>query len=102
MSILDDNTAELETVLRTRHGLVVLEDVHTRDDATVPLDEIVTSLDVESDAFDDRHQLAVRLHHVTLPKLDEAGVLEYDLEDRLIECQDGEQVGQLLALLQSH
>lgn len=102
MSILDDDTAEVDTVLRTTHGLAVLEDVHTREDTVVSLDDLVASLDVETDAFDDRRRLAVRLHHVTLPTLDEAGVIDYDATDRLVESGDGELVDQVLDLLREN
>ncbi|WP_459192994.1 DUF7344 domain-containing protein [Halosimplex sp. J119] len=35
-----------------------------------------------------RHGVAVALHHVHLPKLDEAGLVEYDPETRVVETTD--------------
>lgn len=100
MSILDDNTTEWDLVLTTSHGLAVLEDVHSREEPVVSLDELASSLDAESDASDSRRRLAVHLHHVTLPELDEAGVLDYDASDHRIEYQERELTTEFLDLLQ--
>lgn len=99
MSILDDDSTALDTVLTTEHGIAVLEDVHTREADIVSLDELVASLHDEVEAFDGRNRLAVRLHHVTLPMLDEAGAIDYDAADHRVEPQDGELVSQVIELL---
>lgn len=101
MSTLDDAISELDTVLTTKHGPAVLKDVHDRDDDVVSLDELVASLHAKGE-FDGRNRLAVRLHHVTLPKLEESGAIEYDAADHLVESRDGELVSLVVDLLQEN
>lgn len=56
----------------------LLQWVHRNDDRTVSLDDLVRRL-TESDVGDE-HGLRVALHHVHLPKLDAADVVDYDAE----------------------
>lgn len=95
MSIWDDYRDELRYVLTTRHGRAVLEDIHRREDDVVSLDELVVSLHADSETVDGRDQLAERLHHVTLPKLEEFGAIDYNATARRIESQDGELLAQV-------
>ena len=67
------------------------------------LADIVTGLEATVDGDvgtpADREQIRIRLYHVTLPKLDDAGYLEFDTEDHtvgeIVRDADGEFLGAL-------
>lgn len=67
-------------VLADRHRRATLGYLRKSSDDVVSFGTLVTYIaesDVESDGHD-RGQLAVRLHHVTVPRLADAGLVEYD------------------------
>lgn len=84
-----------EATLTTFHKLLadktrcaVLRYLATVDRA-VPLDTLVdevavklTSAGVDSQF---REKVAIQLHHIHLPKMDDVGVINYDLDEHLIE-----------------
>lgn len=81
---LDETLALLSN--RERRGLLAY--LRENDDRTVAFDDVVDHLVAQrSEPFDDgtdRDHVARSLHHVHVPKLVEAGVLEYDAQDRTI------------------
>ena len=99
MSLLDDDAAAIDTILTTKHGRAVLKNIHSREDEIVSLDELAAALPAD-EAVDDRQRLTVRLHHDTLPKLDDAGAIHYDATDCRIESHDGELACRVVELLQ--
>lgn len=98
MSLPDDASA-IGTVLATKHGRAVLENIHSREDEIVSLDELAAALRAD-EATDGRQQLTLRLHHATLPKLDDAGAIQYDAVDCRIESHDTELASRVVDLLQ--
>ncbi|MFC6837748.1 hypothetical protein ACFQHK_14735 [Halomarina ordinaria] len=57
-----------------------LDREETNTELAVLADELA-----DADADAERDRVAVRLHHVHLPKLDDAGVLTYDAATRTVE-----------------
>ena len=71
-----DRTLETMADSRCRNVLYYL----VREGDSVELDELAR---FASDA--DHERAVIRLHHVTLPKLDDVGLLEYDPEAHTVE-----------------
>jgi len=82
-SLLDDRSITDER----RRGVV--RSIAERDDAAVSPTEIAADLESEWDARN-RETIAAELHHVHLPKLDDAGVVEYDAEATAARLLDDE------------
>lgn len=55
--------------------------LHRRDDGAVSLDALARLLDERDVDLPEPGGARVALHHVHLPKLDDAGVIEYDPDD---------------------
>lgn len=75
----EPTTSLPETVLdprAPRYSRPVLQYFRTHSTAVATLDELAAAVSDERD--EDERQVAIRLHHVTLPKLAETGVLDYD------------------------
>ena len=77
-------------VLSDRYARYVL--YHLSDESTATLDALADTATglaaAESGAIatpGDREEIRVRLYHLVLPKLDDAGYLEFDSETRTVE-----------------
>ncbi|WP_052368103.1 hypothetical protein [Haloferax sp. ATB1] len=77
---------------RRRHVLYCLRDA---DEATVTVEELVQSL-VERAGDGDRARIERCLHHVSLPKLVNAGVIEHDRRSGCVRYRPSPQLEQLL------
>ncbi|RDZ59388.1 hypothetical protein C5B91_09250 [Haloferax sp. Atlit-10N] len=77
---------------RRRHVLYYLRDV---DETTVAVDRLVQSL-VERAGDDDRARVERCLHHVSLPKLVNAGVIEHDRRSGCVRYRPSPQLERLL------
>ncbi|MFC6837599.1 DUF7344 domain-containing protein [Halomarina ordinaria] len=66
---------------RRRRRLVAL--VATSDDP-LPIETVVDRLLDSPDPADDRHSVALSLHHAHLPRLDDAAVVDYDPMDGMV------------------
>lgn len=62
----------------------VVEFFREADSDVVSLDVLAEELRTPARSSTDPTGLAVQLHHVTLPKLSEAGVLEYDSDEKRV------------------
>ncbi|WP_251344127.1 DUF7344 domain-containing protein [Haloplanus halophilus] len=62
--------------LRTRRGPVALSEA---------VDDLSGGADDLSGGADDRRRVAVGLYHVHLPKLEAVGIVEFDLDGRVID-----------------
>lgn len=82
-SLLDDRSITDE---RRRS---VARSIAERDDAAVSPTELAVDFETEWNARS-RETIAAELHHVHLPKLDEAGVIEYDAEATTARLLDDE------------
>ena len=58
----------------------VLRSLVVGEGDVTPVEELVDELLDHDETDDDRQQVAINLHHVTLPKLAEAGFIEYDAQ----------------------
>ena len=67
-----------------------------RENATV--DDLVDDAVATDGALGDRGRIALRLHHVALPKLARAGILEYDSERRRVRYLGSPEVARTLAV----
>lgn len=75
-----------ETLQSTRRRLVLAELV---EHGSIALTVLAESLVREVPEADDVHRVAVRLRHVDLPKLEEAGLVDYDHGERMVALTDG-------------
>ena len=74
----DETTNELLRVLANEDCRRVLACLRTRQDDTIPVRALAAQL--RADDMSDPDQLATRLHHNVLPKLEDVGVIEYDTD----------------------
>lgn len=81
---------------RPRRQLLYL--LHQRDDGAASLDALARRLAERGSEVgaDDPSGLRVALHHVHLPKLDEAEVVEYDPDDGEVHYLGDPRLGDLL------
>ncbi|WP_254544356.1 DUF7344 domain-containing protein [Halomarina pelagica] len=93
---------ELLDVLADANRRRVLARLSAASDEVVTLDALCERLyehaarEPETDPERDRRRLAIRLHHTILPRLDEAGLLEYDPRRGRIRYADRPTVESLL------
>lgn len=72
---------------------------HRRNDRAVPFDALVRRLDAATDADfggDDAAGIRVALHHVHLPKLDAAEVVDYDPDEGVVRYLGDRRLSALL------
>lgn len=77
----DDGTAGW---VRHRETVIVLEAVDTHDDP-VSLQTLAETVVETRDARSDQETATIRLHHATLPRLDDAGLVTYDAAARRVD-----------------
>lgn len=99
MSTAGDVSDDIHEVFGTPYGPVVVATIHQTENETVRLDDLVNSLRDSNVSTIDSGQLAVRLHHVTLPKLDATGAIEYDSVNHIVEPGKSELIESVLARL---
>lgn len=52
------------------------------------VDDLVAYILAQDGTLDDPERIAIQFNHVTLPKLDEAGLLEYDARSDFVRYQE--------------
>lgn len=75
-----DAQTAVHDVLSSAYRRQVLRSLVAGADDGASLGELTEALVDHDETADDRDRLAIRLHHVTLPKLAAAGFIEYDAE----------------------
>lgn len=91
--------------LSTRHRRRVVRHLAATPDGVASLDELVEHVgagdgaDGAGDDGDDRQRRQVRLHHVALPRLADAGILEYDARSDTVRYTGDEDAEAVLGLL---
>jgi hypothetical protein len=90
--------ARLDALSGTRRRLVVHYFVTTGRDAA-PVEDVVSHLVEREGTAGDRERTLVGLHHVTLPKLEEAGVVEYDARTETVRYRGDPLVEECLRLV---
>lgn len=91
----DDATQQLFDLLAVRRRRYLLYHIQESADDTVDFDDAVDRV-VEWERADDapgpeeahRHDVAVSFHHAHIPKLVEAGAVEYDERSRTLRYRD--------------
>ncbi|WP_455429073.1 DUF7344 domain-containing protein [Haloarcula brevis] len=73
-----DIAGELFPALAKKRRRIVLQYLHESGDESVTFEALVEHLVERESCGDDRERVAVRLHHMALPKLADVGVVEYD------------------------
>lgn len=90
------------SLLRSRWRRIVLRYFYLNQQREVPLGELVEYIDNCESDFDpdagepDRDRIELSLHHNHLPKLESAGVVEYDRDERSVEYRRSGELEQLL------
>ena len=80
-----DNVLKCLAHPRRRAVVVFVDEV---DDDTIPVNELSKRIAASTECGVDKTTLRVSLHHVHLPKLEDAGVLEYDAKSETIGCRE--------------
>ena len=80
--------------LSTERRRTVLYFFHRSSEDVASVGDLVDHVAARND--DDRKHVAIGLHHVTLPRLGEAGVVEYDSRSRTVRYREVPMVETLL------
>jgi len=91
-------------LLADRHRRILLDQlredpVTTRDDLADVLRRVDSDSESDTDGETRRRRFAVELHHIHLPALADAGVIEYDPDDGTVVYRPDERVERLLDAL---
>jgi len=70
-------------------------DVHTLESLATAITQTEQGTDLSAHPA---HRVCLFLHHVHLPKLDAADIVEYDSQRNVVECTDDGQLDRLLAI----
>lgn len=81
-----DVRPELLWILADDWTLRVVKYLQTTEHERIPLQDLVDQVAGESDESvpDTTHKVELRLHHSSLPRLDQDGLIEYDWESRVV------------------
>lgn len=92
-------------LLTHHHRRELLRKLIHESDHTANLDEITTTLieqEIErTGERPGRHEIEIQLHHIHLPKLTDAGIIEYDTRSKEVRYWQEEQLEDILADLSS-
>lgn len=83
------------TVLANEHRRLILSYLAETDNDVTTFEDLVDHLLVhEAEAVDDLtdESVAIALHHIHLPKLKEAGLIEYDTQSETVRYQADDMV----------
>lgn len=91
----------LFSALANEHRRAVLSSLHRVDADGMAVPELVDEVaqlihDVEGPSDEHRHRTATLLHHIHLPKLEDAGLLVYDREEERVVATTGTRPEELL------
>lgn len=99
MSIAGDVSDDTREVFGTTYGPIVVATIQQTENEIMRLDDLVNSLRDSNALATNSEQLAVRLHHVTLPKLDAIGAIEYEPGNHIIESGESDLIESVLGRL---
>ncbi|WP_158055397.1 DUF7344 domain-containing protein [Halorussus halophilus] len=83
-----DRIGELCAVLADARRRQVLHHLYTSEDETATVEDLADSLVTLDCCSSDSDHVSLRLHHVTLPKLDDAGLVEYDPRSNCVRYRE--------------
>ena len=72
------STSDLHAILSSGERRLVLQFFRDRPERVAAIDDLADYVVDRRDGVDDPTEAKLTLHHVTLPKLAESGVLDYD------------------------
>lgn len=84
------------STLADEHHRHVLRYFLQTDDDVASLEDLVDHVLARADSAGDWERLACRFHHATLPKLDDAGFVEYDPRNNTVRYRPDSVVERLL------
>lgn len=97
------------SVVGNEHRRAILNSLTRASEKTLEYDALVDRVadrigDEDTEGVSDEHRQRVRiaLHHTHLPKLEEAGIIDYEAKTRHIKFVGGELEQDLLTLVGSH
>ncbi|MFC4451907.1 DUF7344 domain-containing protein [Halorussus aquaticus] len=97
---VDDCTLnEALDLLRDQQRRYVLKKLRATDEGVAVIDELVEYLLTHDPDADDRDQVALMIHHKTLPRLADAGVIDFDARSDTVRYHGSEVVDDLLAVV---
>lgn len=79
----NDSTDALFSALAHENRRHVLRYFESSGVDVASLEELVDAIP-RDERTDDRNRVVLRLHHVTLPKLEDAGIVEYDTRSNTV------------------
>ncbi|MFP9060951.1 hypothetical protein ACLI4R_10515 [Natrialbaceae archaeon A-chndr2] len=91
MNILPNDTnpqTAVHQALTCPYRRQVLENLVIREDNVATVEELITELLDQDRASGNRKHIAVKLHHVALPKLADFGFIEYDARSRTVRYRE--------------
>lgn len=91
---------ELLTILATQHCRAVLSYFRNLPEEVASVSDLASAIQTESDKGIE--QITNRLHHSTLPRLAEAGALEYDVRSSTVRYQGHSELETLAATVSDH
>lgn len=65
-------------VLTGQQRRIVIDHLRNTSDGVASIDDLADSLLVHDPNVDDRNAIKMKLHHQTLPKLEEVGIIDFD------------------------
>ena len=87
----DDEPERLDTVhhiLAGEYRRAVLQCLVSSEDGVVTIESLIDHIVQEEDLADSRGDVALQFHHATLPKLADAGLIEYDQRSETVRYRD--------------
>lgn len=98
----EHSITRLCSILVDEHCRQVIGFCRSANVEVATLDELVDYAVTGTDASTDRKQKAIRFHHITLPKLAHADVLDYDSKRQEIRYSGHDDLESLLGQIRIH
>jgi hypothetical protein len=70
-------------------------------ESVATFDDLVEDIASQAWSPGDRERVAIRLHHMTLPKLSDNGLIEYDPRSQTVEYLDKPALGYTIEMVES-
>ena len=97
----DVSTGEALRLVADKRRRTVLQELSGNDTTPVTVDQLVADLAGGEDPVEDRRPIALELRHSHLPRLADAGVIEYDASADTVRYHPHEGVERLLRFVSS-
>ena len=97
-----NESASLDAIfsaLATETRRHVFQYFQSSSETVAQVEDLVAYTLAQNEIQDDPERIAVKLHHSTLPMLDDAGFLEYDVRSNCVRYRENPRVGEVLNLV---